>query len=125
MAMVNCKACKEEISKEAKECPKCGQPNKQANSMTSIISVVFFIGFIWFLFGGGIEKQAAKDLGRIQDQVAADSVKQYNIAKRQGDAIQICVQAGMVTAAYLQANDESNYRNWKSIEKSDCANAGL
>lgn len=125
MAMVNCKACKEEISKEAKECPKCGQPNKQANAASSIISIVVFVGIIWFFFGGGLEEQAVKDLGRIQDQVAADAVNQYHIAKRQGDAIQICVQAGMVTAAFLQANDETNYRKWKSVEKKDCAAAGL
>jgi len=38
---------------------------------------------------------------------------------------EICVQAGMVSAAYLQANDEPNYQKWKAIEKTDCKTAGL
>lgn len=41
---------------------------------------------------------------------ATDAVTQYEIAKRQGDKMQICVQAGFVTAAFLQAKDEKNYR---------------
>jgi len=52
-------------------------------------------------------------------------VKDYNIAARQGDPIQMCVQAGLVSAGYLQANDEANYRKWKSKQKADCAAAGL
>jgi hypothetical protein len=72
-----------------------------------------------------LERQAAIELQRIEDQVAVDSVNQYNIAKRQGDPIQICVQAGMAAAAYLQAKDEANYRRWKAIEKADCEAAGL
>ena len=67
--------------------------------------------------GGGMDD--------IYKQVSDDSVKQYNIAKRQGDKIQICVQAGLVSASYLQANDEENYGKWKSIEKADCERAGI
>lgn len=64
-------------------------------------------------------------LDDIKKQVADDAVNQYNIAKRQGDKIQICVQAGIVSAAYLQAEDEINYNKWKAVEKSDCTNAGM
>jgi hypothetical protein len=35
------------------------------------------------------------------------------------------VQAGMVSAAYLQANDSFNYNQWKATEKSDCRAAGM
>lgn len=80
---------------------------------------------MWFLFGGGLEKQAANNLQQIENQVASDQVAQYNIARSQGDPIQICVQAGMVSAAYLQANDSSNYNRWKAIEESDCRVAGM
>ena len=34
-----------------------------------------------------------------------DAVKQYEMVKNGTDKIQICVQAGMVVAAYIQAND--------------------
>ena len=61
----------------------------------------------------------------IHEEVAQDLVKQYNIAKRQGDKMQICVQAGLVSAAYLQAKDEAKYRKWKATEKSDCRAAGV
>lgn len=90
-----------------------------------ILGLLILGGGAWFLFGGGLEQQAAKDLDRIEDQVATDSVNQYNIAKQSGDKIQICVQAGLVSAAYLQAEDQVNYLKWKEIEKADCARAGL
>lgn len=35
------------------------------------------------------------------------------------------VKAGFVSAAYLQAQDEPNYQNWKNIEKADCEKAGI
>lgn len=66
-----------------------------------------------------------QQMSEIHDQVSEDAVAQYEIAKRQGDPIQICVQAGLVSAAYLQAQDEANYNRWKSIEDSDCARAGM
>lgn len=67
----------------------------------------------------------AHPLNVIENKVADDAVDKYNIAKRQGDKIQICVQAGLVAAAYLQAKDESNYNKWQSIKKSDCRAAGI
>ena len=128
MAMIKCEECGENISKKAKECPKCGHPNKKAEHLSGwqVIGTLFFVGIaFWFFAGGGLEHQAAKELQKIENQVAEDSVKEYNIAKSQGDAIQICVQAGMVAAAYLQANDRVNYNKWKAIEKSDCRVAGM
>ena len=62
---------------------------------------------------------------QIYDTVANDAVEQYQIATRQGDKMQICVQAGFVSAAYLQAKDEANYNEWKKIEKVRCETAGI
>lgn len=59
------------------------------------------------------------------EKVSSDMVAQYEIAKKQGDAMQTCVQAGMVSAAYLQAQDETKYNEWKAIEKTDCKTAGI
>lgn len=59
------------------------------------------------------------------NKVAADSVAQYEMAKKTGDKIAICSQAGMVCAAYLQAKDEPSYLAWKKTEKTDCAAAGM
>lgn len=80
------------------------------------------------VFGGGwlaIDWYTASSMKNIENQVAADAVTQYEIAKRQGDAMQTCVQAGMVSAAFLQAKDEANYTKWKATERADCARAGL
>lgn len=66
-----------------------------------------------------------KLLEDIHNKVATDAVAQYDIAKRQGDKMQTCVQAGFVAAAYLQAKDETNYTQWKATEKADCTAAGV
>jgi hypothetical protein len=73
----------------------------------------------------GSRCRLAETLQVIQNRVAADTVTQYGIAQRNGSAMDVCVQAGMVTAAYLQAKDEPNYQRWKQIEKADCEKAGL
>lgn len=72
-----------------------------------------------------LEVDAAKTMRDIEIQVAQDSVEQYEIAKDQGDRLQICVQAGFVSAAWLQAKNKDEYNKWKGIEKKDCARAGL
>jgi len=67
-----------------------------------------------------------KSLDQIHDEVAQDAVKQYNIVKSSGASdIDLCVQAGLVAAAYLQAKNESKYTIWKSRETVDCAKARL
>ena len=103
---------------------------------TGIIGVAVAIGWAWWYFGGGYEQevertmqdinqQAAQELRRIERDVAADSVKEYEIAKRSGSAMDAYVHAGMVCAAYLQANDETNYRKWKKIEREEGIRAGM
>lgn len=67
----------------------------------------------------------AHQLQETHDKVARDAVDQYNIAARSGTTMDRCVQAGLVAAAFLQAQDQSNYAQWKSTEQSDCAAAGV
>jgi hypothetical protein len=62
---------------------------------------------------------------QIERRVAADAVKQYEIAKRNGNPIDAYVHAGMVAAAYLQAKDEENYKKWKAIESAEARRAGM
>jgi hypothetical protein len=80
---------------------------------------------IWYFYGGGLEKQAAKDMRRIENEVAADAVREYNIAKEKGDPMDACVHAGLVAAAYLLENDSGNYELWKATDRVDCEKAGL
>lgn len=112
MAMTKCKACAAAMSRKASACPKCGHPNKEANYLSGrqVLSGLIVGGAaIWWFASGGFDKRVEANLSRIEAHVATDVVNQYEIAKRQGDPIQICVQAGIVSAAYLQAKDEANY----------------
>jgi hypothetical protein len=59
------------------------------------------------------------------DKVAADAVEEYAITQRSGTPIDVCVQAGLVSAAYLQAKDEENYSRAKARQNADCARAGV
>lgn len=95
------------------------------NKTKGIIGIVVFVILIWFFFGGGLEQQAAEQMQTIENQVAEDAVKQYEIAKNSGNAIDAYVHAGIVAAAYLQAQDEPNYKKWKDIEKEEAKNAGM
>jgi hypothetical protein len=89
---------------------------KQRNSwaIRGIISLIVLGGLAWYFFGGGIE-----------DQVAKDAVKQYEISKKNGTPGDICEHAGLVTAAYLQAKNEEKYRTAKAQEEQDCTAAGV
>lgn len=84
-----------------------------------VISILLSIGLI------GCDVAVNAQMDSTYDKVSEDMVAQYNIAKKQGDKMQTCVQAGMVSVAYLQAKDEAKYNEWKEIEKSDCAAAGI
>lgn len=72
-----------------------------------------------------IEKESAKEMKKIEQKVATDARQQYYITKRAGSAMDQCVQAGMVAAAYLQSEDERAYDRWKKTEREDCAAAGV
>ena len=64
----------------------------------------------------------------IQDRayrVADKYLRQYEMAKVQGDKAQICAQAGLVSAAFLNAQDKEQYNRWKSIEIQKCEDAGI
>jgi|688.fasta_scaffold170430_2 hypothetical protein len=81
-------------------------------------------GNIWI--EAEIETASSSDISVITNQVANDFEKQYFLAKRNGaSAVDICVQAGLVSAGYLQAQDENNYSKWKLIEKQECLAAGV
>lgn len=92
-----------------------GLPSSVASNSSSVNSTSG--SFHWPHFRSNMQ--------RIEDRVASDAVHEYEIAARQGNRMQICVQAGMVAAAYLQAQDEPDYRTWKSRERLDCSRAGV
>lgn len=58
-------------------------------------------------------------------RVADKYLRQYEMAKAQGDKVQICVQAGLVSAAFLSAEDQEQYNKWKAIESLKCEESGI
>ena len=64
-------------------------------------------------------------MSHIEKQVIEDTIKQYEIAKKGGDPMEIYVHASMVVEACLQAKDEVNYKKWKEIEREDAKKAGM
>lgn len=72
-----------------------------------------------------LDQEAIESVDRTAETLAEDYTKQYEIAKRGGDKMDICVQAGLVAAFYLEAKEESQYTAWKAIQKKDCRRAGL
>jgi hypothetical protein len=97
----------------------------KSNAAKAIVSLIILAIILWFFFGGGEIKVAKNQMQQIENQVADDAVRQYEIAKRQGDKMQTYTQASFVVAAYLQAKDESNYNKWKAIEDSCAKTVGL
>lgn len=89
------------------------------------IQIFIFFGLFYYWFGGGMEKQAASTGQTIYNKVAEDAVAQYMIAARNGTKMDRCVHAGFVTAAFIQAKNEHDYKSWKAIQKTDCKAAGV
>jgi hypothetical protein len=100
------------------------------------VLIVVLVVFVGAYAGGSIinriptpsEEQAARSQQMLQDihnKVASDAEAQYRIVLRNGTRIDICVHAGLVAAAYLQAQNEAKYQQWKSTESSDCKLAGV
>jgi hypothetical protein len=97
----------------------------EAFALVTFVSAAFFVEQGPSITHYVSSNETAAGLADIEQSVATDAVKQYEIAKRQGDTMQICVQAGLVSAAFLQARDEPNYREWKETEHHDCIVAGV
>lgn len=87
------------------------QQQQQVIQKVILFAVLFFGG--WYGFNWWIHHK-----------VASDAVQQYEMVKRNGSPTDLCHQAQMVSAAYLQAKDEQEYQKWKGIEKDDCIAAG-
>ena len=80
--------------------------------------IMFFATFV-------VTTACSPSMQDIQQQVANDSIKAYELSVKAGDKIEICVKTGMVAEAYNQAHDETNYLKWKQTEKENCLAAGI
>ena len=108
-----------------KEASQAAKPSVARTITGTLVLVVLVLFAINKLSNSTIGFSQEKYLQNIHNQVIIDSLNQYQIVKRNGTPIDACVQAGLVSASYLQAQKESEYREWKSIESSDCKAAGV
>ena len=56
----------------------------------------------------------------VTSEVVRDSIKEYNAALETGDMASVCIHAGLVKEACIQAHDEACAKEWAEIEKADC-----
>lgn len=90
-------------------------PRRIAQGVVSLVAIGFLV---WQLIGPG-------GLFNAKSAVVDKFIRQYQIADSLGSAMDKCVQAGLVAAALLQANEAERYASWKSIEGNVCAAAGV
>lgn len=110
------------------------EKKSQSMSALQVVGAIIGAGVVIYLiygnrlFGGApsMAQPAQSIMDNISQQVAADQIQQYEMVKRNsGTKIEICGQASIIAAAYLNAKDEPNYRKWKDIERADCKAAGM
>ena len=78
------------------------------------------------LFGAACAGPSQQTTSGVDNRkVVSDALDRYNNAKRSGTPIDLCVQARVVAAAYLQVKDEENYNIWKETEATDCGAVGM
>ncbi|HQN47581.1 MAG TPA: hypothetical protein PK034_11095 [Rugosibacter sp.] len=102
---------------------------KKNKTLPSIILLLILLGIGWFLLQDYLEQRKRDEIRREQikkrEEFFSDVVRQYEITKRNGSAIDICIRAGAVAEIYLQAKDEPNYKKWIITAKADCEKAGI
>ena len=107
------------------EQPPTPTPQEGAKILGALLSLGAFAYMGYMVYGGGIQRDVDEMTKTVEQQMAADSVAQYNITKQSGTAMDQCAHAGLVAATYLQAKDQSSYANWKAVERRDCDAAGV
>lgn len=85
-----------------------------------VVTLIVMIAMAW---PSGEEVQSSVD--DLYTQQAVDYEEQYQMLQKEGDPVELCVRAGFVAEAYLQARDNDNFGKWHAIEEADCAAAGI
>lgn len=83
---------------------------------------------IWVVCVAALAMPGCARVAQGQQQLAQqaqikDAVSAYERARTGGDALQICVDAGMVANAYADARDLPNQQAWAARRREDCGRA--
>lgn len=76
------------------------------------------------VFVGCEQKNAHQDAKEVSGQIIKESINRYEIVKNSGNAMDTCIQAGIVKNTMLATQNETGSKKWISIEKKDCEKAG-
>ena len=136
MAGLACKACETNLPPGAAACMSCGKQQTKKRRIpvwAVVLGVLWLAGGIWAFPGGGLRKSIDQLLDKsIQDagpelyvDIAADTLKKYEAAKRKGDYSETCANGMMLAEIYLRMKDEKNHKIWDDIQKFDCAGGNL
>jgi hypothetical protein len=129
VALLACRECRKEVAKSANVCPHCGAgkptATRASRTLRVIIGILLGASAFWYLLEGNSEEHTGNSIEDIYKKVALDAVGEYTITSRSGSAVDRCVQAGVVAAAFLQAKNGAAYEQWKITEASDCRAAGI
>jgi hypothetical protein len=83
-----------------------------------LVLVVLYVIHIFYEMGGG----SKSSMHEMQEQVADDQVRQWLAVSKDPNhtQIEVCVHAGLVAQAYLQAGDDDQYHKWEKKAKDEC-----
>ncbi len=88
------------------------QEHQKKKNNGIILGAFCGVMILLFIFPWGLMTES-----QVEQKVISDSIQQYKIALRTKNYMDAYVQAGIITAAHLQAEDEAGYLKWKEIEK--------
>ncbi|MDR3479488.1 MAG: hypothetical protein P4L91_02095 [Burkholderiaceae bacterium] len=81
------------------------------------------------VFSGNATPEASQEAAEPQDnsvdKLVDDEMAKYDVARRNGSKVAMCVHAGAVAALLSQLKDEESYQGWKHNQRVDCKAAGL
>ena len=96
-----------------------------AQAQLAALGLLVPVGLFAVWIFGGFDWLTGKQLDNIYIQTAQDLEAQYRLMGSESSDIDKCVKAGTVAAAWLNAQDQVEYQNWKRIEGAHCTDAGV
>jgi hypothetical protein len=97
----------------------------KGQGLLEVTALIVVATAVIYLSGSSQQTQAANNNEKIADQRVVDQIKKFQMAGQGGNVMEICARAEIIAAAFLQANDELNYKHWKEVERVDCQVANM
>jgi hypothetical protein len=133
MALIKCEDCGTEVSDTAPACVKCGRliqviqvEEDSGGSSLKLLPLVVagVVGVLsWFYYEWEEEQIVEQIIIGTNDAMGAlaeEGVSKYNMARKAGDEMGMCMGAMEAAMAYQQANMENEYLEWAKKQKRAC-----